>query len=321
MDVGKLPPLDLRPRPHHALILLDFMLIAAIFMFTGNTYTGTRGAAHLRSSEQLRETAQRQGNRMLEQADSVVVARRQVLQQSIADSSLMAEDLLSRRAQLEAAIVEHETLNQSLYPLSDQILDLRQRGIQAASRADGYQKDVAERRAELAAEKAKADSTLAVLEDARRQRDQAVQELAMAHRTREVEPVGLFPDRSGLTVRQEANGETDLTNLELQHNVWNEGNNDVGVSLGVGLGGGDASSSKQLGLVFTRNLIHRRLGVDLGAGYSLLTDQAGSTDGSPYASASLKLSPFYRERVHFGLGARAVSGEFLPFVAIGVGRR
>lgn len=321
MDIGKLPPIDLRPRPHHALVLVDLALIAGIFMFAGNTYTQSRGDEQTRNSERLREIAQQRGSRLLSQADSVVVARRQVLAQSISDSTQMAEELVLRRAQLEAAIAEHEHMNQSLFPLSDQILDLRQRGIQSIARADGYERDVADRKAELAVAKAKADSTLTVLEDARRQRDEAVQDLAAAQTTRAYEPVGLFPDRSGLTVRQEANGETDLTNLELQHNVWRPGNVDVGVSLGVGLGGGDASSSKQVGLVLTRNLIHRRLGVDVGAGYSLLTDQAGTTDGSPYASASLKLSPFYRQRVHFGLGARAVSGEFLPFVAIGVGRR
>jgi hypothetical protein len=142
-----------------------------------------------------------------------------------------------------------------------------------------------------------------------------VQELALAQRAREVEPVGLF---DGPVSQFGRNGETD-SNLELQHNVWHPGNVDVGVSLGVGLGArcfvleaGRTRSDTEPDSSQTR--------AD-GAGYSLLTDQAGTTDGSPYASASLKLSPFYRERVHFGVGARTVSGEFLPFVAIGVGRR
>jgi hypothetical protein len=133
--------------------------------------------------------------------------------------------------------------------------------------------------------------------------------------------VGMFPDKSGLLVRRDVSESQDLTNVELQHNVWRPGALDVGVSLGFGLGSGDFTSSKQLGLVVTRPLLHRRLGLDFGAGYSVLTNHAGSDAGGGYASASLRLSPFYKERFHFGLGARADKENVLPFISVGVGRR
>ena len=315
------PKFEFKPRPRHLLYLIDLAVIVALFLLGAYIFRTTAGEKKLAEGAQLRELAKQSGSRLLEQADSVVAATRVRLNQSVADSTSSAVELIRRRAALEIAYQERTKLNQRLYPVTDQVFDLRDRSSKEAAKVVGYRNDLTGRRSDIVDLTAQAQAAASKLEESRRRDREARDQLASARRDRTYEPVGMFPDKSGLLVRRDMSDNDDLTNVELQHNVWRPGRLDVGVSLGFGLGGGDLSSSKQLGLVVTRPLLHRRLGLDFGAGYSVLTNQVGDDERGAYASASLRLSPFYKERFHFGLGARADRENVLPFVSVGVGRR
>jgi hypothetical protein len=250
-----------------------------------------------------------------------VVATKARLAAVLSDSSSAAADLTRRRVALEASFQERQRINQALYPLTDAVFDLRSRSSGELAKVDEYSKELKGRRSDIVDLTGQAREAERKLQESQSNHRDSQEKLASARRDRTYEPVGMFPDKSGLLVRREVSDNQDLTNVEVQHDVWRPGTVDVGVSLGFGLGTGDYTSSKQLGLVLTRPLMHRRLGLDFGAGYSVLTNQAGSDESGPYASAGLRLSPFYKERFHFGLGARADKESVLPFVSVGVGRR
>ncbi len=315
------PKFEFKPRPRHLLYLIDVAVIVGFFLFGAYIFRSTAGEKKLAEGAQLRELAKQKGSRLLEQADSVVAATQLRVNQALADSATSAVELVRRRAALESAFQERSRLNQGLYPVTDQVFDLRERSSKEVAKVDGYRNDLVGRRSDIVDLTAEAEEAARRLEESQRKDRDARDQLAEARRDRTYEPVGMFPDKSGLLVRRDVSDDEDLTNVELQHNVWRPGALDVGVSLGFGLGSGELSSSKQLGLVVTRPLLHRRLGLDFGAGYSVLTDQAGTDESGAYASASLRLSPFYKERFHFGLGARADKENVLPFVSVGVGRR
>jgi hypothetical protein len=237
------------------------------------------------------------------------------------DSTSTLAEFIRMRSDLDAQIRSTVALEQGIYRLSDVVLDMRTQADLATREARQKEADVASRTREV--------DSLRVLENKRRQemveaqqaQEQATQRLLAAQRQQEYDPKGMLPERTGLMVRRDVSSQNDLTNLVLQQVLWNPGNLDVGLSLGFGLGSRDATSQKELGLLMTRSLIHRRLGLDLGAGYSVLTEEGGSDENSPYASANLRLAPFYKERLHLGLGARANREEVVPFLGVTLGRR
>jgi hypothetical protein len=122
-------------------------------------------------------------------------------------------------------------------------------------------------------------------------------------------------------LRRDVGDKIDLTNILLEHVLWNVGATDVGLSLGFGLGDAESSSNKEVALLLTRSLVHRRLGFDLAAGFAQITRSGGTDDNDAYASAGLRIAPFYRERLHLGLGARANNDEVVPFLGFSIGRR
>lgn len=315
------PKFEFKPRPRHLLYLVDLAVVVGFFLLGAYLFRTTAGEKKLAEGVQLRELAKANGSLLLAQADSVVAASEGRLGRALADSAASAADLARRRAALITAYQERDRVNQALYPVTDQVFDLRDRSTRETTKVAEYRKDLTGRRSDILDLTAKAQEAARKLAEAQENNRSAREQLAMARRDRTYEPVGMFPDKSGLLVRRDMSESQDLTNVELQHNVWKPGAMDLGVSLGFGLGSGTSASSKQLGLVLTRGLMHRRLGLDFGAGYSVLTNQAGSDAGGAYASAGLRLSPFYKERFHFGLGARADKENVLPFVSIGVGRR
>jgi hypothetical protein len=315
------PKFEFRPRPRHLFYLVDLAVIAGLFLLGAYIFRTTAGEKKLAEGAHLREVAKAAGSRLLEQADSVVVASKARSRQAEADSAASNQELLRRRAALEAAYQDRIKLSQAINPATDQVFDLRDRSTRETAKVDDYRKELAGRRSDIESLTAEALEAARKLDETRKKHREAEEQLALSRRDRTYEPIGMFPDKSGLLVRRDVSESQDLTNVEVQHNVWRPGAVDVGVSLGFGLGSGDFTSAKQLGLVVTRPLLHRRLGLDFGAGYSVLTNHAGTDAGGGYASASLRLSPFYKERFHFGLGARADKENVLPFISVGVGRR
>jgi hypothetical protein len=114
--------------------------------------------------------------------------------------------------------------------------------------------------------------------------------------------------------------DVDRTIVELQHKLANAGKLDLGLAAGVGFAAG-GGSTKQLGVMLTRLLVHRRVSFDASAGYSVFTDDRGGDDSGAYGALGFRFSPFYREHFHLGLGARATRDEVMPYIGIGVGRR
>ncbi|MDM7913641.1 MAG: hypothetical protein ACE15D_05720 [Candidatus Eisenbacteria bacterium] len=313
-----------RLRPRHAFYILDLILIAAIFLITGRMYMNTKGVEIIASKQQEREAATLEGQRLLAQADSVVTATLSTFEQMKADSVHAVGGLLQLRSDIEAGFVRRQTLDQQVIGLSDAILSLRDQTDEAVAQSVRDSMNVASRQAEIDSLRTRADALAKQLTDTRAERDRVAANLMAARRQETYDPTGRFPEKTGLMVRRDVGSdEVDLTNLQLQQLLWEprDGKVDVGVELGFGLGTDQAVSNKQVGLLVSRSLIHRRLGLDLSAGYSLLTEEGGTDDQSPYASASLRLSPFYKERLHLGLGARANHGEVVPFLGVQVGRR
>ena len=120
-----LPTLDQTPRPKHALRLNDLAVIAGIFYLAGMLYMDTKGEERLNVARAERERAHVEAERALAQADSVVSATEQTLQAMLADSASTADSLVQRRAALEAAMAESERLSQALFPLGDQVAEMR----------------------------------------------------------------------------------------------------------------------------------------------------------------------------------------------------
>ena len=316
------PKFSFRPRWRHLLYLVDAVIIVAFFFIGGWAFRTTVGDKKIAEGERLRLLAQANGSRLLEQADSVVTVERARLATALADSATWAEDFLRRRVALEAAVTERQQLTQTLYPMTDQIFDFRDRSTKALADLAQLEKEIKTRKAEVVDLRSQSDQAGNQLDEEKRLHEDSMRQLARARSTRTYEPVGMFPDKSGLLVRQDISSCQELTNVQLQHSFWTTpGKMDLGLSLGLGLGSQDVASAKEFGLVVTRPLIHRRLGLDLGAGYSVLTSPDGQDDQGAYASAGLRFFPWYRERFHLGLGARAGQEEVRPFVSVGVGRR
>ncbi len=313
---------EFRPQWKHLLYLVDLAVILALFFAGAWAFRTIVGEKKLAEGVRLRELAKQKGSRALVQADSVLTAENGRLQAVVADSAKTADELIRRRAVLDATVAEQQRVNQALYPLTDQVFDLQYRATSALSEVRQYKEDLRTRRAELAGLRADAADAARQLVEAQDRHEDALGQLAQARSMRAYEPAGVFPDKSGLVVRQDMSESQELTNVEFQQSLWAPARQvDLGLSLGVGLGSGDVASSKNLGLLLTRSLIHRRLGLDFGAGYSVLTDPEGADASGVYASAGLRFSPFYKERFHLGLGARADREEVTPFVSIGLGRR
>jgi len=317
-----LPTPQFRLRPIHALYLVDLAVAAVIFVIAGRIFMDHKGAAVLAAKEAERAKMHEAAELALAQADSAYAAQVARFQDMQQDSVRLVATYEQKRHALEAGFVDRQNLMANLDRLSGQVFNMRDRSHEASQRAQEYERDVSERRDEIEGLSERAAETDSALKSTRMQREQAAESLQVARETRTYEPVGLFPDKSSLAVRQEIGQNTDLTSFELQHVLQRRETVDLGVSLGVGLGtGGSTASSKQVGLLLSRELVHRRLGLDVSAGYSLLSDQTGTDESGAYAMAGLRYSPFYKERFHFGAGARAGHGEVMPYVGVTVGRR
>ncbi len=321
MPLEPLPKPEFRLRPRHLWHILDLIVIAALFMATGRVYLNTRGEKVMQAKEADRAAAQVEGVRLIQQADSVVAATTVTLQGMLADSTEAFGELSRMRVELETGIERRQALSQQIFPLSENVLALKERTQDAVASVERYEKDLAAREAEIDSLGRMAQTSQERLDRTRVERQEAARNLLHARQEQAYEPTGNFPERTGLMVKREAGKDVDLTSLELQQILWRPNQLDVGLALGVGLGDGESVSDKEVGLLVTRQLIHRRLGLDLGAGYSVLTQPEGRDETGAYASAGLRLSPFYQERLHLGLGARAKHGEVLPFLGVTVGRR
>lgn len=319
-DDDEKPKFSFRPKWKHLFYLLDLVIMAALFYAGAWGFRTWVGEKKLAQQAELRVQTQTDGARMLAQADSVLRVERARLLDAAADSASWAEDLNDRRVYLENIAAEQQRVAQAIPPMADENLDLQYKATTSLNDVRDNKEELSARRAELADLQARAAQAARELEEAHRRNEDSASRLANARSLRTIEPVGIFPAKSGLALRQDISDSQELTNVEFRRSFWKRGIADVGLYAALGLGSKDVSSGKEVGLVVTRPLVHRRLGLDLSAGYSILTDPEGSNDSSPFAAAALRLSPFYRERFHLGLGARAAEEEVTPFLSIGVGR-
>ncbi len=319
-DDDEKPKFSFRPKWKHLFYLLDLAIMVALFFAGAWAYRSWVGERKLAQQAEIRQQTHVDGAQMLAQADSVLKAERARLTVAAEDSARWAEDLNARRVYLENTVAEQQRVNQQLGPLTDEVFDLQYKATTALTDVRDNREELATRRQELADLHARADQAARELEEAHRRQEDSASQLANARSLRQYDPVGIFPAKSGLALRQHFSESQELTNVEFRRSFWKRGIADVGLFAALGLGSKDVSSGKELGLLVTRPLIHRRLGLDLSAGYSILTDPEGSNDSSPFAAAALRLSPFYKERFHLGLGARAAEEEVTPFLSVGVGR-
>lgn len=315
------PKVPFRPSWKSLFHLIDLAIIVGLFYLGAWGYRTIVGERKVAAGERQRLENREAGTQGQQQADSILAFERARLDSALADSASWAADFQQRISYGAAMKAEQERVNQGLYPLTDQVFDLQYRATTAQAEVRQYKDDLVTRRATIVDLRRQADDAARELAEADRRHQSSLGQLAQARSVRAYEPEGVFPDQSGLVLRQDLSESDLLTNVAFQQNVWSPGLMDVGFSLGVGLGNQEVASSKEFGLLVTRPLIHRRLGLDLGAGYSVLTLPEGTDERGPYASATLRLSPFYNERFHLGIGARADQREFKPFVSIGVGRR
>jgi hypothetical protein len=309
-------------RPKHALLLVDALVLAVIFMAAGQIYVSKRGTKMIAAKEQERLAAQQANAVLLTQADSVAAASQATLAEMKTEHAQSIDELQGLKAQLEADVPRTRQLEQGLYSLSDVVLDLRERSVAASKDLKSRERNVHERKTEVDSLKVKSEKSELELQSTRSEYEQTTQSLGQAKEIEVYDPKGTFPANTGVAVRRDMSNAQDLTNLELQHLFYNSDATGLGMSMAFGLGASEeAASNKELGVLLTKPLIHRRLGLDLGAGFTQLTSEGGSDDNGGYASAALRLSPFYKERVHFGLGARAAHGDFVPFLGFAIGRR
>jgi hypothetical protein len=250
-----------------------------------------------------------------------MAAKRQELAAMRADSVSWYQDYERRRGRLEAGFAERQSISGKVVQLAEVVQDMKSRTQEAMVRAEGYEKDVVDQRERIASLDDDSKTAAEKLDQTREQRQAAAERLREAYQDRTYEPVGVLPDHSGVAVKSEMASGDRLTSVELQRILTSQRAFDLGLALGVGVGSGDRSSSKELGVLVSRPLVHRRLGLDLAAGYENLTNDAGKNQGGAYAAAGLRYSPLYKERLHFGLGARASDGGVLPYVSIALGRR
>lgn len=316
-----LPPLDLRPRPKHLLILVDLALLVGLFMSAGKWYLDTKGS-ELRAQQDAEKQVLEQGiAKAAAEAEAAVASKLVSLSAARADSLALVGELVAKREQLEIEIAQHAEGTDRTFRLSDSIYDLKVQAENAVRAASEYDRELASRDEEILDKSSKAQAAETKLVTAQTDLRTTTGALESAHREVAYEPRSILPETAGVMLRHEVRSGGDLTGLEFQQLVFNRPNVDLGFSLGVGLGSGDVESSKQAGLLLSRSLVHRRLGLDFGAGYSLLTNSSGDANNGAYATASLRFSPMYRERFHFGLGARADQEGVQPFVGVALGRR
>jgi hypothetical protein len=316
-----LPGPEVRLRKGQLWYLFDLAVAAGIFLLVGKIYMDKKGAAVIGAKEKVKAEAEVDSKAGIVQADSVMQVALSSLAQARADSAADYAEYQHKKAVFEAGIADRQQIAANLDQLANQIFSMRDRSQEALQKSQEYEKDVTDRVDEISTLSSSASDAAGVLKTAEEERAEAARTLSDARRVRTYEPVGLFPDRSSLAVRKEVGSDKDLTDFHLQHVFLQKPAGDIGVDLGVGLGSGSWTASKQVGLLFSHPLIHRRLGLDFGAGYSVLTNNDGNNDSGAYASAGLRISPFYKERFHFGVGARAGQGEVLPYVGVVVGRR
>lgn len=316
-----LPPIDLRPKWSHLLLFLDVLIVVALFRVVGKMYMENEGSVLLAQKAEERTAVEIQAKRSAAQAESLVAVTLSQLEEMRADSARAASELEARRLALQAEMKERDLLSETAFQLSDRVWEMRQQSESAVRKADEYEEVLVGREQEVAQFVAQAETSEARLAEAKQELDQTTRELVVARERTTYEPVSRLPSSAGVLFRREARDEGGLTGVELQKTFWNQGVNDLGFSAGFGLGDGEVESEKKLGLLLSRSLIHRRLGLDLSAGYSVLTNPTGGDDQGAYASAGLRYSPFYKERFHFGIGAKADPDGVQPYIGIGLGRR
>ncbi|MBM3285768.1 MAG: hypothetical protein FJY88_00210 [Candidatus Eisenbacteria bacterium] len=321
MPLDELPKPELKLRKKHLWHLLDLAIIVLLFAVAGRIFMSTRGEAVAQRKEVERSAAEAEGVRLLQQADSVVAAASVNLQGMLADSVKSYVDLMRLRDEFESGLVRSQALGAQIFPLSENVLAMKERTQEAVTQVVKYETELRTREEEIESLREQSDEALAKLERTRAERERTAQALYEARRAEAYDPKGTFPARTGFAVRRDVGEDLDLTNLELQHVLWNPAGTDVGLSLGWGLDSREKSSNKEVGLLLSRPLVHRRLGLDLGAGYSVLTESGGEDDPGAYAAAGLRVSPFYTQRLHIGVGARAAHGDVLPFLGVTIGRR
>jgi hypothetical protein len=309
-------------RPKHAFYLVDLAVLAIIFMVAGRMYVNSHGAKLIAAKEQERLAAQAQNAALLMQADSVATAAQATLEEMKAEHAQSVDELQRLKTQLEGDIPKTRQLEQGLFRLSDMVLDLRERSVVAGKEMKSRERSVNERKTEVDSLRTKSARSSEELDQRKAEYAGTTADLGQAKQSEAHDPKGMFPASTGVAVRRDMSASQDLTNLELQHLFYNAGMTDVGVSMAFGLGANDeVASNKEVGVLLTRPLIHRRLGLDLGAGFSQLSDTGGTDDNGAYASAALRLSPFYKQRLHIGLGARAGHGDVVPFLGFTIGRK
>ncbi len=311
-----------RPRPKHALFLIDLAVIAVIFVMAGRWYVNTRGAKLVAEREKAQEEAKIEGARSIEQADSVAAAAKVTLDEMTKRDQQTQEEVQRLTDEIKAGIAKRQELENAVLRLSDMVVDLRGRSENGLKDVNNYEQDVDSRSKEIDSLKVSAASTATELAQTQEEREAAARKLQNARSAEAYDPTGRFPAQTGFALRRDMGSTTDMASLQVEQLLWQPRPEvDLGISAGVGLGVDKPTSNKELGLLVSKTLIHRRLGLDLGAGYSLLTQEGGTDDNSPYASAGIRYSPFYKERVHLGLGARASHGEVLPYLGVSLGRK
>jgi len=316
-----LPSAQFRLRKGHLFYLLDLAIAAILFMITGNLYMDARGNPKIAEKQQELQQARQSFVRKIAEADSVMAYKRGELEEMRADSLNWYRDYALKIQVAQQGFAERQTIADRVVLLSGQVQNLMAQAQQAVVDADSYEGDVQDKESTIGSLASDSEEHARKLEETRQARLTAAERLRDAYAARTHEPAGYFPDKSGVAVKSEVADTDRLTMVELQRVLTSNRNLDVGVALGVGIGSGDRSSSKQLGVLLSRPLVHRRLGLDVSAGYEHLTDDAGADQGGAYAAAGLRVSPLYKERLHFGLGTRVSDGEVLPYVSVAIGRR
>jgi hypothetical protein len=302
-------------------LLIDLAVLAGLFYLGGHLYMRIRGTDVIAEKRQEQALQRVTHKELRAEADSVVAATQERLAGAMADSARGIGELQALRLDLERTVGETQSLAQGIYRLSDVVLDMRQKAEDAVRQAQRDEISVREREQEVDSLSTTENLTYTTLLDRRTEGEQVRQALLSAQDQETYDPTGRFPDKTGLMLRRDVGDAVDATNLLLQQVFWKRSRTDIGLSVGFGLGSGESTSNKEVGLLLSRNLIHRRLALDFGAGLSQLTRTEGSDDSGAYASASLRLSPFYQERMHLGLGARASHDEVIPFLGLSLGRR
>jgi len=315
-----LPPLDLRPRWSHLLILVDLALIAGIFHFAQDVYFNTKGAERLRASETERQARKDEAERLSQEADSVLAVAKTSLVVAQSDSLRMSQELANRLADLDALVADQQRLAQSILPVSEDVLEQRSASAAALRRVDNQGEALKKRQVTVAGLRTDLLAATRKLDDTRELTASSLMDLESARRKRDWDPVGILPSRSGMLLSHEFSDDVDHTIVELQHKLANAGKLDLGLAAGVGFAAG-GGSMKQVGVLLTQLLVHRRVSLDASAGYNVLTDDRGDDEGGAYGALGFRFSPFYREHFHLGLGARAAREGVMPYLGIGIGRR